>query len=80
MLVPLLGVSPSFKVNKSRRVAVPREVPKSQEGSAGLMRLSPNNRFQRSADHKVHGARTRHAVGRPICALIAHSSAAEPGR
>jgi hypothetical protein len=44
------------------------------------MRLSPNNRFQRSVNHKVHSARTRHAVGRPICALIAHSSAAEPGR
>jgi hypothetical protein len=55
-------------------------MPEAQEGSAGLRRLSPNNRMQRSVNHKVHGARTRHAVGQPISALIAHSSAADAGR
>jgi hypothetical protein len=81
ILVALFGVSPSFKAEEERRGWQGcANCSKSQEGSAGLMRLSPNNRLQRSVTYKVHGARTRHAIGRPTCALIAHSSAAEPGR
>ena len=80
IVVPLFDVSPSIGVQMNQ--SVPRMLPAAKGSRSFRRRIgpSPNNRMQRAVNHKVHGARTRHAIGRPTCAQIAHSSAADAGR